>query len=740
MPPNGQKSLFSAECHKSTNDYLGKFEKSHPQEKAFVYGSVRSKSMSTVAKGGFTLFEVSISLAIMAFAVISVLMLFPAGIKMQTQARFQFLASTKALELMEHFSSKPNHERIADYETPAPWEARPFCYTSSRWDMESRMSRYDAGVMPVPLDIARRLESDNNEIQNLLAEGAYLYYADPRSVPGIDLQYKHGDAANESHKLVFAVSGHAQHNAIPVFPYKAWPYRAVYPSPPQYSEYKEIEYFKGQPDFSIKNAFEYEVIGQITDPKDPTKKIDVLNTNTAVCWEGWTNGDPGPITPDKRDPRLNDIFKATITYNKLVGAPVFKPVSQADREIQIKTVRDPLIDAVLAYCEEKFSTKINDIVDEYNTYVKATTTTGGGFIALGRDYDAKIDALCSAAELTKDDIQMSSNLTKDSAKAKMALRVQCLRYLAFAMNTFNQQRNGETTIDWSSTKAKDIPISKERLQYYRDRCLYAVMRYSASFPYDWGAPRPVSRCIMMDWDLFTQPRTGNILGTSPATKAAMWKPLSAQYISSIGLPSIFPGVLNGTAFNAAQSPFAGTDDRVGGHSLWGNAHHFTLTKPFQVAERCRQLVFWSVDWQAYVDAETAPSAPLDASRCPLSGIRSNSINASYAGRLNMKPHPVDGLHFRNPEREMTFLFDMSKKETGTDLRIKLQPENEEPVLKDYGDGRDLRNRSTLSGMYGADRNHNYKLDRGILPTSARQRATLVARFNFYDPRLPIILR
>ena len=234
MRSNGQKSLFSAEYQKTINQNFTTLKKSYLQQKTFVRASGRSNSLNTVTKGGFTLFEVSISLAIVAFAVVSVLMLFPTGIKMQSQARYQLLASVKALELVEYFSSKPNHERVADFETPLPWEARPFCYTSTRWDMENRMARYDSGVMPVPMDIARRLDSENNEIAEVLAQGGYLYYADPRSVPGIDVAYKNPEPPNDAHKLVFAVSGYAQNNAVPIFPYKAWPYRAQYPSPPIY--------------------------------------------------------------------------------------------------------------------------------------------------------------------------------------------------------------------------------------------------------------------------------------------------------------------------------------------------------------------------------------------------------------------------------------------------------------------------------------------------------------------------
>ena len=44
------------------------------------------------------------------------------------------------------------------------------------------------------------------------------------------------------------------------------------------------------------------------------------------------------------------------------------------------------------------------------------------------------------------------------------------------------------------------------------------------------------------------------------------------------------------------------------------------------------------------------------------------------------------------------------------------------------------------GTYGADRNDNHLLDRGPLPKSVRVRATTVARFQIYDPRVPVMVR
>ena len=175
---------------------MGSASDRHPGRQSTNIASVNNGYGNT-RRAGFTLFEVAISLAIMAFGVISVLLIIPSGIKVHQHARMSMLATAKALELVHLFSNKIGGERFGEYETPEPWEARPFCYSSTRWDLEHRTSRWDGGMIPLPLDIAKRLDSDGNEIQELLASGAYLYYADPKILPGVDPRFTNEEAPNE---------------------------------------------------------------------------------------------------------------------------------------------------------------------------------------------------------------------------------------------------------------------------------------------------------------------------------------------------------------------------------------------------------------------------------------------------------------------------------------------------------------------------------------------------------------
>ncbi len=261
----------------------------------------------------FTLFEVALSLVLIAFGVITVMALIPIGIKSQQKARFELLACSQALQLLEFFSGKSNAERIADFETPEPWEARPFCYSSTRWDLETRLSRWDSGIMPVPPAIARRLDSDGDEIRTLLNQGAYLYYADARSIPCIDPQYINVSAPSEALKLVFAVSGYAQNNAVPVFSYKAWPYRAAYPSPPLYAV------------FNSGSQFIPQIASTASSPIGMESSL-----------EGWSAGIASAQAPGTRDPLMDQIFQATVAYE---SALTDKIPPQTTRETVIKPLR-----------------------------------------------------------------------------------------------------------------------------------------------------------------------------------------------------------------------------------------------------------------------------------------------------------------------------------------------------------------------------------------------------------------
>src|SRR5688500_17866373 len=122
---------------------------------------------SATPRRGFTLFEVAVSMAIMTFAILPSVLLFPLGVKAQQMARLRLLAAAKAQEMVETFAAADNANHALDVEAPNPWDV-PVGYRSLSWDLELRLSSHRYGIMPLPPAIARRLDSDDDEIARVL--------------------------------------------------------------------------------------------------------------------------------------------------------------------------------------------------------------------------------------------------------------------------------------------------------------------------------------------------------------------------------------------------------------------------------------------------------------------------------------------------------------------------------------------------------------------------------------------
>jgi prepilin-type N-terminal cleavage/methylation domain-containing protein len=110
----------------------------------------------THQRRGFTLFEVTISLIIVAVGVLSVMMLMPYGIKGQQLARFQILASAKAIEIMSVNANqwKKWDQQRMEGQTLGLCSINQVAMSSL---VEQKACNWRHGSLPVPLDIARRL-------------------------------------------------------------------------------------------------------------------------------------------------------------------------------------------------------------------------------------------------------------------------------------------------------------------------------------------------------------------------------------------------------------------------------------------------------------------------------------------------------------------------------------------------------------------------------------------------------
>lgn len=290
-------------------------------------------------------------------------------------------------------------------------------------------------------------------------------------------------------------------------------------------------------------------------------------------------------------------------------------------------------------------------------------------------------------------------------------------------------------------------LLQEDIQFARmahENCMRWIMAYASENPNDLCCPRPANRQSFMDrplWcaDLF--PGGSANRGGS----AAPYFTMDENYYRLMSdresrLASIFIGKVPIIVPNSPTPPLApswdafhravdpkwsrtGISSQLGavgsfhrstesGHDAgkpWllnaadtANGVHFN--RPFAASERCRELVFWSVDWMNYEDAESAPSAPFDASF--FLSLKNDGALGSGAFDGAMYGTPEDAIKFLNPDH--TFLGSSAY--------------------------------SSAYGQYGADRNGSGRFDRGSIPSSQRMRATTIARFNLYDPVGPCGIR
>jgi prepilin-type N-terminal cleavage/methylation domain-containing protein len=552
---------------------------------------------------GFTLFEVAISLVIVSVGVLSVLMLMPIGIKAQQLARYQTIASAKAVEII---SVNANQWRKWD-EQRLEGQNLGLCSINQVAQsplVEQKMCNWRHGSLPVPMEIARRLDSDGDEIQRILAEGGYLFYSSPRPIASTGEDnplLEDREIPNESQRLVYAVVGHAQQPALASHPCKAWPYYDWYPAPPR--------------------------ARVVLDTSSPNSRHE----------DSWRLNNWPALTQ----------FIAVADAWKAVAPPVASP-AKAD---------------IVAYRD-----KAKELV-----------------IALGMTVDGNgIPTAPPGSAYTPVD----------------AWKVLAAGYVAQSMVWLTSTANAPTAGDLTAA------------QIAHESALTWLRRHVTTNPYDWGIDRPLNfqngwDHPLLQYEMFASdtPTAGLAsLFTVPTNGDVSWKILSGQPVINAGTSSSY-----GVTSLMAGPPAPGVPPRPNGNKQeisdsWGGQSPgvpdtFNLTNPFQPADRCREIVFWAVDWKSYADFESAPSAPQDASRFPYDSDGRNVYNG--------------GAHkFHNPERWFTF---------GNATRTST--------------AESISNKHIYLGMYGADRNGNKQFDVGPVPTSVRMRAINVARFNFYQPRV-----
>ncbi len=694
-----------------------------------------------ITRCGFTLFEVAISLGLAAFGVVSVMMLFPQGIKAQQMARSRFFAATKALEMVDSYNSFNNATANIDNEAPDPWDV-PTGRCSSANDLERRLASPRFGIAPLPTEIAKRLDSDGDEIRQILGDGGLLYYSQPQAAAGFMETGTPAAPPVEAQRLVFAVVGYAQDNAIHVFPWKAWPYYTPYPSPPMHG-YHQYEADPAVLQSVPADALHYSAGSFTVDPFQNSRDWDTDRM----------------LIEDANDPDMRKVFTCT-NQAASAGAPAGSVEFGYKQHFRERSLDSALryCAAALWYCERKFP-------------------------------GAAASYFLTSAPLTTFPTSVPQDRKGDL--------VNCLRFLSHATTCLTAFASKGTldagvmvpqlTVDSLTSPAALVTTSVIINQH--ESCLDLAMLFAASYPYDWAAPRPENRMIMMDhplleYDLFPTSSapmlSGRIWPGNPLIPANQWRPIAAQPIVHIGRSYQFPSEDIPSA-NPVWSWWGSTTPPTPPYAagqpstFWGDPSHFTLTNTFEPSERCRQLVFWAVDWMQYEDCETAPSAPIDASRYTRSAPKAR---AAAGGPVDTVDKLFDAPAFmewaqqstnRNPEKTMIFSVPTAGKPdgyTGADVGLpKTFSDGFAWTLRFGNDGvptpptwnpwafghkrdqgmtplapSDPDPRKLFLGRFGADRNFNGRLDRGTLPVSVRLRAQTVARFNYYDLRVPAMIR
>lgn len=737
----------------------------------------------------FTLFEVAISLLLVALAAITMFLVLPAGIRVQSQVRFKVIAAAKALEMMELMRANSpgmiNDARDMDKEGIFPWDTR-VAYRSMAPDMESFIASLRGSIRPLPEAIAYRLDSDNDEIRSLLDGGGQLYYFANQEPIGMLDADKQPAADKEwmalSRRLVVGVVGAPQQNAILYHPsVKAGPYQDFYPSPPSHGK----ENIRTRP---------------TAGGNDGPLQLLVYD---ALC----------------RDPAIAEVFQS--------GESTWSAtIEHAGGSVLLRNQRF----GYLPYAKEVGTWEGAGLKEAENPTSAATKGTLR-FETCKRRAEAYVIAALWYAEqvglpqsvlpatLANVDAFAQANAGPDQWRKVLAMRylahaAACLtRYYPWGFPAGGAPLAGSPAMTalMGTTDYATVAVTLDQIRAWHEATVrMAMLHADRAGPYHWGAPRPLNRQVMMDHplvqlDLWTSPISADFPfeatpGVPFAGDAApivvagrvmrrQWRALFPQPIREPGIPAMYPGRHRDTNGDGAVDPrdpallanaslsdypprILDTDgdgclderdrplptpavttvtapvlgDSAGllalrqdlatnGQAAIGPTAHFNLTAPFQPCHRARQLVFWAVDWQSYEDFETQPSAAIDASRYP--------VVAPHPTRANARETAWSGHYVQRTDLSRQLGVDRGVGVNANSLR---NPELIDcfrmPSLRDTANGGDPAGRPAKDTIFTVGEINDHgdgaenRLLNGQLPDirwpKIQAQPTLAARFGLYD--------
>lgn len=718
---------------------------------------------------GFTLFEVMLSMLIMAIAVLSIAALLPSGIQAQQVARAQTIAAVTALNLVNQLEgTSPAFYRM-QMESSFPWSTTNVTHEPGRFDAERILSssvHAHNALVPVPTAIARRLDSDQDEIQDILDRGGQVYFPSPLPSRLADFE---GSARNSYHvvsmaadalpytldgfdeaqRLVIGFVGYAQQNGLIHHPMTASPYREWYPSPP-------IDMVFGPRVRDIDRNPSASAGAPLTDLiPDPgyTRTFDQIGNIDLAAWAYWdAKYDPADF------PHYAAFLSMYDTYtdpDDSTGQLAADPRAD-DRKPPYAGLHHELAARL------EWETASADDIDQLCQKIEA-------------HYQACLDLAeaCYGSSLTGIDPttwDVRAMVPGDPRRTLEPWTVRAMRYLGSAA----MMRTRPEFATWAG--ANGVTFDETQMADLHELSLRAAAIYAAHRPHDWGAERMYNGATLMDSPLVQLDLFGGLLndpagsvtggaGYGPGYRLVAPQGCTAESttvggttVDGIGSRS---AVTDGNTAATLAGPVrpldvptnyygnwsASTDnattiaDRIDGY--WGDPERFNLLHAFEASERCRQMVVWSVDWQRYEDVESAEAVVADASWYPWDS-RDSWDGGSLARNRHELTYRRRGYHtlgyFGPYSAHLNWRVDPGTTtisvQTYGSSGIKHYMRGVDSIKTERG-GNPSLSESMLPwiGSFGLDVNGNGLHDRGTVPTSGRMRASTVARFNLYDQRV-----
>lgn len=580
--------------------------------------------ISSRTRLALTLVEVAISAALLTIGILALALFVPGALKAQQQARFKLYAAIQAMDMVEAFANAPAIQAETPVEAAKPWDAQTG-YAAYMPDLEQKLASPSFGIAPVPTDIANRLDSENGLIQRVLANGGRLYFANPRGAAEMQMQnVLRARPPSDAQKIVFAVVGLPQQNAVPTMPMQAWPQYIPYPSAPLAVTGVGGHLFcwEAKADIDVNAVWNHDFAnadgntgsgalwyggGWKMDSGVPT-----VGDGTWMGFDAWMYGGDRAIARMLSPGWLQAKYyvalalwyaaQKNVPVEFIKGNPTTAQIATAGKDPdQVRAMR---FLAHAGMCMTKHFALDPQIGQPAHNELMKPTNPLSAF-----DWFESIDhpGLRAGVPIPGTDTRGGAPVAVPGRVGAPPASLAAL----YAMSGVDGPLAVPAPIPAYVTALGDASgtnaiVSHASIVHWHEISLRLAMA-AANDPYDWRTPRPLNRAICTDfplteWDVCTAPRSGAIAGTASDPNMPATAGVANQWWAIAG--GTLKGGLTG---DGRMLSWAGSE-------AGGNPAHYTLGAPFEAAERTRLLVFWAVDWTEYNDFETAPSAQVDASR------------------------------------------------------------------------------------------------------------------------------